>query len=136
MPSTAYAYRAELPMPFDEAVERTVHELGERGFGVITWIDVKDKLKERLGVAFRPYIIMGVTDPSSALSALEANLDAGLVLTCHVIVYAIEPGRSMVAALAPEVAISILGGDEKLETLAREAGSRIEAAIDALNEKD
>ena len=50
MQMTAYAHRVELAIPFDVAVEAAVHELNEQGFGVLTWIDMKDKLKERLGV--------------------------------------------------------------------------------------
>ena len=132
MAEKTYAYRVELEIAFDEAIERTVHELSERGFGVITWIDLRDKLIERLGADFRSYVIMGVFDPELTQRALEETLDIGLVLPVNVIVYESEPGRSVVAALAPEAAFSVLGDHPELDKLARDADRRIQAAVKAL----
>ena len=136
MAAKTYAHRVELEIAFDEAIERTVHELSERGFGVITWIDLRDKLIERLGADFRSYVIMGVFDPELTQRALEEALDIGLVLPFNVIVYESGPGRSVVAALAPEVAFSVLGDNPELEKLARDADRRIQAAVKALESAD
>lgn len=131
MPSTSSVYRYELPVPFDEALERSVHELGEQGFGVITWIDMKDKLAERLGADFRSYVVMGVFDPDVAQRALEADLEAGLVLTTKVIVYEKAPGRSVIAALKPSASFSLLAAADtsKLQEIAEETDSRLRAAL-------
>ena len=132
MAAKTYAHRVQLEIGFDEAVERTVHELSERGFSVITWIDLRDKLIERLGADFRSYVIMGVFDPELAQGALEEALDVGLVLPVNVIVYESGPGHSVVAALAPEAAFYVLGDNPELDKLARDADRRIQTAVKSL----
>lgn len=133
MASVESVYRTEMPVPFDEALERAVHELGEQGLGVITWIDMKDKLAERLGADFRSYVVMGVFDPDVARRALEADLEAGLVITTKVIVYEAAPGRSGVAALRPGASLSLLEStNPDLQELARDTDSRLRAAIQSL----
>lgn len=132
MTDVTKAHRVELELPFDEAIERTVHQLSEQGLGVITWIDLKDKLLERLGADFRSYVIMGVFDPEIAQRALDADLDVGLVLPLNVIVYESTPGHSVVAASKPEATFSLMKDNPELETLAREASGRLRAAVQAL----
>ena len=108
MQLTAYAHQVELPIPFDVAAEAAVHELNEQGFGVLTWIDMKDKLKEGLGVDFRRYVIMGTCNPGLAHRALLAEPEVGILLPCNVIVHETESGRSVVAAMAPKAAMDAL----------------------------
>ncbi len=126
------AYRVELATPFDESLERVIHELGEQGFGVLTWVDMKDKLVERLGADFRPYVIMGVFDPELAQRALETELDSGLVLISHVVVYQSSPGRSVVAAQAPTASFSPFSGVAEIDKIARDTDARIRAVIQSL----
>ena len=132
MQMTAYAHRVELPIPFDVAVEAAVHELNEQGFGVLTWIDMKNKLKEGLGVDFRRYVIMGTCNPGLAHRALLAEPEVGILLPCNVIVYETESGGSVVAAMAPKAAMDIVGNNAELEKVATEADERIRKAMDAL----
>lgn len=132
MAGTEYAHRVELDLSFEEAIEQTVHVLGKQGFSVITWIDLRDKLIERLGADFRPYVTMGVFDPDLAQRALELTLDMGLVLPLNVIVYESEPGHSVVAALKPEVAFSALGNDAEVGKLAQHASERLRQAVRTL----
>lgn len=95
-----YYFAKTLDVPFDEAVERTVAALKEHGFGVLTRIDVKSTLKEKIGAEFRPYIILGACNPRMAHQALQAEDKIGTMLPCNVIVQ--EQGRkSEVAAVDP-----------------------------------
>ena len=96
----AYYFAKSLDAPFDEAVERTVVALKEYGFGVLTRIDVKNTLKEKIGAEFRPYVILGACNPQMAHQALQAEDKIGTMLPCNVIVQ--EQGRkSEVAAVDP-----------------------------------
>ncbi len=95
-----YVFAKTLDVPFDEAIERVTDALGERGFGVLTTIDVKATLKKKIDVDFRPYTILGACNPSFAHQALQAEPHIGAMLPCNVIVQAVEGGVE-VAAVDP-----------------------------------
>lgn len=115
----------ELRLSHEQAIERVTAALKEQGFGILTSIDVKATLKEKLGEEFRPYTILGACNPPLAQRALSADLQIGLMLPCNVVVYETESGRSRVEFLDPEVALGI-AGDNGLEPIAREAEERLE----------
>lgn len=123
----------ELPLSYEQAVERVTSALKEQGFGVLTTIDVKATLQEKLGEEFRPYTILGACNPPLAYRALSADLEIGLMLPCNVVVYEVEPGRSRVEFLDPETALGILGNDT-LQPVAREAKARLERVAETLAE--
>lgn len=124
------AYRVELDLPFDPAVETVTTALKEEGFGVLTRIDVHSTLKEKLGVDFRQYVILGACNPPLAHRALSTELEIGLLLPCNVIVYADE-GGSVVAIVDP---LSMLGIVENpaLEPVAAEARTRLKRVAKTL----
>lgn len=129
--TTTYGMSVEVALPYEAAVERTRAELAKEGFGVLTEIDVRETLKRKLDVDFRPYVILGACNPPLAHQALTAERDIGLLLPCNVIVYAGErPGRSVVAALDPVVQLR-LTGKAALEPLAREVRARLERVLAA-----
>lgn len=99
MPS--FAMRKELRAGFDEALSRVPEALKEEGFGVLTEIDVQDTLAKKLGAEFRRYRILGACNPGLAHQALQADLDAGVMLPCNVVVYEGDDGRTVVAAVDP-----------------------------------
>lgn len=132
METTAYAHRVELDRPFDEAVERVTEALKEQGFGVLTTIDMKEKLREKLGEEFRRYTILGACNPPLAHRALQAELELGILLPCNVVVYETEPGRSVVAAMAPKAALGVVGDNDVLAAVAEEADEKIRAAVTKL----
>ena len=96
----SYVFTTTLDVPFDEAIERVTGALGERGFGVLTTIDVKATLKKKIDVDFRPYTILGACNPGYAHQALQAEPHIGAMLPCNVIVQAVEGGVE-VAAVDP-----------------------------------
>ena len=131
MQETRYGLRLDLNIPYDDAVERATAALKEEGFGVLTTIDVKQTLKQKLDRDFRKYVILGACNPSLADRALHAELEIGLLLPCNVVVYEREAGTSAVAAMAPLPAMGIVGNAE-LETVAREADARLRRALQRL----
>jgi uncharacterized protein (DUF302 family) len=133
MPSqtTPYGFSVTVSLPYDAAVDRVRSELSKEGFGVLTEIDVKKTMKQKLDVDFRPYVILGACNPPLAHKALSAERDIGLLLPCNVVVYAAdEAGKSVVAAMDPVAALS-LSGRADIEPLARDVRARLERVLDA-----
>ena len=92
-------------MDFDQALEQTKEALKEQGFGVLTEVDVKATLKNKLAVDFRRYRILGACNPPLAFKALSAEQDIGLLLPCNVIVYETGHNTAKVAAIDPAEAM-------------------------------
>jgi uncharacterized protein (DUF302 family) len=130
--TTPYGFGLKTTLPYDQAIERTKAALKEEGFGVLTEIDVRRTLKEKLGAEFRPYVILGACNPPLAHQAFQAELNIGLLLPCNVVVYEEDAG-SVVAAMDPEAALGI-AGREDLRPLATEVRSRLERALGKLAE--
>ena len=135
MEETRYGLRVDLNVPYDAAVERITASLREEGFGVLTTIDVRQTLKQKLDREFRKYVILGACNPALADKALHAELEIGLLLPCNVIVYEREPGTSSVAAMAPLPAMGIVGNKD-LEDVAREADGRLRRALSRLEPRE
>jgi uncharacterized protein (DUF302 family) len=125
---TPYAMGKSVPLPYEQAVERTRRALKEEGFGVLTEIDVKATLKQKLDVDFRRYVILGACNPPLAHRGFTAELDIGLLLPCNVVVYEEDPARSRVAILDPVVQLSIAGRKD-IEPLAAEARQKLARAL-------
>jgi uncharacterized protein (DUF302 family) len=105
--------------------------LKQEGFGILTQIDVKETLKKKLDVDFPKYVILGACNPPLAHRALETELEIGLLLPCNVIVYESSPGHSVVAAMAPVGAMSVVGNPALLP-VAEEAERRLRRALASL----
>ena len=130
--STGYGLNVEIPLPYEEAVERVREELGKEGFGVLTEIDVKETLKKKLDVDFRRYIILGACNPPIAYEALTKERDLGLLLPCNVIVYeGDDPGKTVVAAIDPVVQLDVAHSDE-LKPLAKKVRDMLQRTLDSL----
>ena len=128
--SHSYGYRRKISIPFNEAVERTYDKLKDEGFGVLTKIDLKEKFKEKLGVDFRDYVILGACSPAIAHESLQEEIDLGLLLPCNVIVYE-QDGNSVVAAIDARSMLSVTR-NQKLEESALLINKKLVAAIDAI----
>jgi uncharacterized protein (DUF302 family) len=122
----------KVAIPYAQAVERTRAELAKEGFGVLSEIDIAGALKSKLGVDFRPYVILGACNPPLAHRALTAERDIGLLLPCNVIVYAGEvQGESVVAAMDPVEALS-LTGNEEIRPVSAEVKERLHRVLEGV----
>lgn len=126
----SYGFTRKLEIPFAQAVELTTEALKKEGFGVLTEIDMKAKLKEKLGVDFQNYVILGACNPSFAYQALQEELDLGLLLPCNVIVYEQDEG-SVVAAIDAKKMMSVVE-NPKLETVSEMVNEKLQRAISSL----
>lgn len=122
--------RIEVDRPYGETVARVRETLMEQGFGVLTEIDVRKTLKEKLDVDVEPQIILGACNPQLAHRALAADPRIASLLPCNVVVRT-EGGRTIVDAVNPQV-LAEVSGSPALESIAEEAGRRIQNALDAV----
>lgn len=127
----AYGFGTSVGGPFDEVVARVKAALGAEGFGVLTEIDVSATMRQKLGVDFPPYIILGACNPPLANRALETDREIGLLLPCNVVVYDAGPGEVAVSVMDPEAALG-LAGDERIAPLAAEVKERMRRVVASL----
>jgi uncharacterized protein (DUF302 family) len=128
--ANALGIRVKLNLPYEQAVQKTTEALKAEGFGVLTQIDVKATLKQKLDADFRRYVILGACNPPLAHRALSANLDVGLLLPCNVTVYE-EDGGAVVTAVDPIVMLSVMP-DDAVRAVAEEARVRLKRVIASL----
>ena len=124
----SYHFSKTLQMSFGEAVQRVVDELKKEGFGVLTEIDAKKVLKEKLGLERRPYKILGACNPHFAHRAIDIEPQLGTLLPCNVLVYEDDRGRVVVSAMNPESALKLVGNPE-MDEIAKEVRKRIDNAL-------
>ena len=125
-----YGFSKTLDVPYEEAVERARAALKEEGFGVLSEIDIKEKLKEKLGVDFRKYVILGACNPPLAYKTLQEEIDIGLLLPCNVIVYETdEAGKSVVAAIDAKTMLSVVGDNATLDAVATEVNDKLKRVV-------
>ena len=113
--STSAELKKTLRATYDEALIRIPEALKTEGFGVLTEIDIKNTLHQKLGVDFRRYKIIGACNPPFAHQALQADLDAGLMLPCNVAVYEGDDGKAVVMAVDPTTTVAATGNPKLVE---------------------
>lgn len=126
-----FGFSKTVDVSYEAAVEKTRAALKEEGFGVLCEIDIKEKLKEKLGVDFRNYMILGACNPSLAYKTLQQEINIGLLLPCNVIVYETdEPGKSVVAAIDAKTMLSVAGPDNAtLDAVASEVNEKLRRVV-------
>jgi uncharacterized protein (DUF302 family) len=127
----SYYFNKTVSLPFEEAVERVKVELKKDGFGVLTEIDVRQTLKEKIGVDFRPYRILGACNAPFAYKALQAEDKIGTMLPCSVIVQELATGRVEVAAIDPLASMAAVK-NEDLGAVGLEVREKLRAVIERL----
>lgn len=127
-----YYFNAILHTNFDDAVAKTTEALKTEGFGVLTEIDMQAKLKEKLGVDFKKYKILGACNPTFAYKALQVEDKVGTMLPCNVVVIDKENGTTEVAAIHP-IASMMAIQNPALEPLANEITEKLKRVIKMLN---
>lgn len=132
--SEELGYTLALPQPYEQALGTVTAALKTQGFGVLTRIDVRATLKEKLGEDFRPYTILGACNPPLAHKALTAAPEIGLLLPCNVTVEQTQPGQSLVRIANPAVMVKSAGlpHDTALQEVSLEAQEKIRSVVKAL----
>jgi uncharacterized protein (DUF302 family) len=127
------AFQVELPLTFAQAIDAVTQALKEKGFGVLTHIDVKATLKEKIDEDFRPYAILGACNPKLAHRALNSDPRAGLLLPCNVTVEESE-GGSLVSIIDPEAMLASvdLASNPEVRKVAGEARALLESVAQNL----
>jgi len=125
-----YGYGRNLTIPFETAVQRVKESLKSEGFGVLSEINMREKLKEKLGVDFGNYVILGACNPPLAYDALRQEINLGLLLPCNVIVYE-KDGASFVAAVDAARMLSVVG-NSMLQVTAEQVNQKLHRVIDNL----
>ncbi len=131
---TTYGMSQSLKMDYADAVPAVKAALQEEGFGVLTEIDVKQTLKQKLEVDYKPYIILGACNPSLAYQGLQAEPELGLLLPCNVIVYDKGDGSSTVSILDPMQMVNMAENPD-LQPVADEATARLRRVLQQLENK-
>ncbi|MEU9043657.1 MULTISPECIES: DUF302 domain-containing protein [unclassified Kitasatospora] len=126
-----YGIGVRLDRPYAQTVEAVTAALKEQGFGILTTIDVRATLREKIGAEIEDYLILGACNPALAHRALEADRRIGLLLPCNVVVRA-DGDATVVEAVDPQTLVTLAGPDGGLGEVADEAARRLGAALDTL----
>ena len=131
MTDPSYAFSKKLEgVSVEQALEKVSAALKENGFGVLTKIDVKETLKKKLDVDFRPYVILGACNPKLAHKALQADPSIGLLLPCNVVIQESE-GGALVSFADPKAMFELVE-NAPIEGVADEARRLLQNARDQL----
>ncbi|MDN5789930.1 MAG: DUF302 domain-containing protein [Micrococcales bacterium] len=126
-----YTLTVTVPRPYDATVEAVRAALGEQGFGVLTEIDIRATLAEKLGVEVAPHVILGACRPALAHAALQIDPSIAAVLPCNVTVRSLDEETTVVEAFDPDAMMGLAGNDA-LDDVAAEARQGLTAALETL----
>ncbi|MEJ2347148.1 MAG: DUF302 domain-containing protein [Gammaproteobacteria bacterium] len=125
-----YGFTKEMDIPYGTVIEQVREALKNEGFGILTEIDVKEKMKEKLGLDMNKYIILGACNPANAYKAILAEENIGLMLPCNVIVY--EKGsQTVLSVIRPTVAMQTIENSE-LQIVAEAVEAQLKKSFDAI----
>lgn len=125
-----YGIAIETAAPFGQTVTRVREALKAQGFGVLTEIDMRATMREKLGEEIEDYLILGACNPPLARRALAADRHIGLLLPCNVVIRTAD-GHTVVEALDPQTMITV-AGEQELQPVADEAAHRLRAALETV----
>ena len=125
-----YGFTKELDIPYGTVIELVREALKKEGFGILTEIDVQEKMKKKLGIDMNKYIILGTCNPPNAYKAILAEENIGLMLPCNVIVY--EKGsKTVLSVIRPTVAMQMIDNVE-LQKISEEVEKKLKKVFDAV----
>lgn len=125
-----YGYTKLLDMDITTAEKKVTEELKKEGFGILTRIDAREKFKEKLGIDFKNYIILGACNPPYAHKSILAEENIGLMLPCNVILYDTD-NNVTVSIIRPQAAMGGINNPE-LKQIAGIVEQKLKNAFDAL----
>jgi len=124
----SYYFTKTLKMPFAQAIQHVTEALANKGFGVLTTIDVRATMKRKLDIDFRPYTILGACNPQFAHKALQAEDKIGTMLPCNVVVQDIGNGKVEVSAIDPVASMAAVD-NPKLVPIAGEVRDLLKQVV-------
>jgi len=125
-----YGFSKTIDLPYEQAIDKVTAELKKEGFGVLTSIDVKETLKQKINVDFKKYAILGACNPPIAHRALQEEEELGLLLPCNVIVYE-KDDKTRVSIFDPMVMTWIMENDN-MKPIATEVQERLQRVLQAI----
>jgi uncharacterized protein (DUF302 family) len=123
--------KRHLSSSYDQVLKRLPEALKSEGFGVLTEIDLAQTLKNKLGVDFRRYKILGACNPALAHRALLVSLDVGVLLPCNVAVYEGDDGRAVVQTIDPMQTMA--ASDPRLAEVAATVRTKLVRVLEQLS---
>ncbi len=130
----SYHFSTKFAGTFDQAITAATAALQERGFGILTEIDVAATLKKKIDVDHRPYRILGACNPAMAHRALQSEPRIGLMLPCNVVVRETEDGEIEVSAVDPVASMQAVDNRGLADT-ATEVRRQLQAVIESLGKR-
>ena len=128
-----YGFAREVPTTFKDAVERTRVALKAEGFGVLSEIRMDEKFKEKLGVDFRKYVILGACNPPLAYKTVQVDINIGLLLPCNVVIYETDDANnSVVAVIDAGAMMSVVGDKAEIIEVAKDVNEKLQKALVAI----
>jgi uncharacterized protein (DUF302 family) len=125
-----YGFSKTVDMSYEQTIEKVTAELKKEGFGVLTSIDVKETLKQKINVDFKKYAILGACNPPIAHRALQEEEEIGLLLPCNVIVYE-KDDKTRVSIFDPMVMTWIMENDQ-MKPIATEVQEKLQRVLKAI----
>ena len=125
-----YGYVRAVQLPFEQALRELEARLGAEGFGVLFQLDMQAKLKEKLGIAFPRYVILGACNPPLAYQALQKEIALGLLLPCNAVVY--EMGAEVMVGVVDAAKMLAVAGNPEMEEMARQVNEKLRSAVDSV----
>lgn len=119
-----YGFSKTVDLSFEDTINKVTEELKKEGFGILTTIDIKETLKNKIDVDFKKYTILGACNPPLAYKALLAEEEIGLLLPCNVIVYEKE-GKSAISVFDPSLMSKVVE-NEKMNPIAEEVKEKLQ----------
>ncbi len=126
----SYGMTTSVDRPFTEVVAEVREALAAQGFGVLTEIDIKTTLKNKIDVDVEEQVILGACSPRHAHRALQADPSIGLLLPCNVVIRS-EGSTTHVEAINPQMMVELSDADE-MKAVADEVSVKLQAALDSL----
>ncbi|HFC11543.1 MAG TPA: DUF302 domain-containing protein [Anaerolineae bacterium] len=127
-----YGFNKQVTGSFEQVIENVTAALKGQGFGVLTTIDIQTTFKKKLDVDMGRYMILGACNPKLAYSALQTDVEIGLLLPCNVIVYENDDAAVTVSIVDPEIMLGVVDVPA-LKAVALEAKTKLENALSALD---
>lgn len=128
----SYALSTTVEQPYEQTVDKVREALAGQGFGILTEIDIRATLREKLDVDVPPQVILGACRPPLAYAALQSEPSIGLLLPCNVVVRALDDTTTLVEAVNPDVMVTITG-NSGLQGVADEATTLLSRALDMVD---